>query len=189
MESDKVKERIFRCSIVGDSFVGKTTLIKQFLGEESTDGPIPTQLQILNCSYFLFMFFSIGNIHTADGFYTVSIFDTTGQHDMDGLRHFPYAQSDTIIVCYSVIDRTSFNNVLQVWIPEIKKYTLKGTHIVLVATHCDRIDIKSAAAIRSEGMSLAKKIGAFRFVEASKYDFETMSKLFEAIVMKIVKRE
>ncbi|XP_053378550.1 rho-related GTP-binding protein RhoQ-like [Mercenaria mercenaria] len=178
MESNKVKERIVRCSIVGDSFVGKTTLIKQFLGEERTDRPTPT----------VFDNFA-GNIHTEDGFYTVSIFDTTGQHDMDGLRHFPYAQSDTIIVCYSVIDRASFNNVLQVWIPEIKEYTLKGTQIVLVATHCDLIDIKSEAGIRSEGMSLAKKIGAFRFVEASMYDFESTSALFEAIVMKIVKRE
>ena len=44
------------------------------------------------------------------------LFDTAGQEDYDRLRPLSYPQTDVFIVCFSVIDQDSFENVKQkVW--------------------------------------------------------------------------
>ena len=118
--------------------------------------------------------------------YTISVFDTAGQQDYEGLRVFTYAQSDVIIVCYSVVDRESYNNVSEFWVPEIRSYIGKARPIILVATQTDlglQADCDGNAVVtRKEGANLANKIGARLFMESSVHDSTSISKLFENVV-------
>jgi small GTP-binding protein len=43
--------------------------------------------------------------------YTLGLFDTSGQEDHPRLRPLSYAQSDVLLVCFSVVSPSSFENV------------------------------------------------------------------------------
>ena len=43
--------------------------------------------------------------------YTLGLFDTAGQEDYDRLRPLSYPQTDVFLVCFSVVNTSSFENV------------------------------------------------------------------------------
>ena len=53
---------------------------------------------------------------------TIGLFDTAGQEDWDRLRIMSYTSTDVFIICFSVMEPSSFSNVEEKWSPEIKQY-------------------------------------------------------------------
>jgi len=76
------------------------------------------------------------------------------------------------LVCFSVISRSSFENVKTKWIPEIKHHVPEATFL-LVGTKMDlRNDQEvlkkvSQPITKEEGAALAKELGARNYVECS----------------------
>ena len=93
--------------------------------------------------------------------YTLGLFDTAGQEDYDRLRPLSYPQTDVFLVCFSVINPSSYENVkekvfilfkikkkrkylqnikylfkLIKWVPEILHHCQK-TPFLLVGTQVD----------------------------------------------------
>lgn len=64
--------------------------------------------------------------------YTLGLFDTAGQEDYDRLRPLSYPQTDVFLVCFSVVNPSSYENVKE-------KVCLARVHIAhvvfLVASH------------------------------------------------------
>ena len=50
--------------------------------------------------------------------YTLGLFDTAGQEDYDRLRPLSYPQTDVFLVCFSVMNPSSFENVKE----KVKKW-------------------------------------------------------------------
>ena len=50
----------------------------------------------------------------------LSLWDTAGQEDYSSLRPLSYPQTDVFLLCFSVISRVSFANVVSSWIPELR---------------------------------------------------------------------
>ncbi|XP_045187609.1 cdc42 homolog [Mercenaria mercenaria] len=171
------KSKIVQCSVVGDGLVGKTSLVKKFVHNKHTENYVAT----------VFDNFA-GDVAVAGDKYTVSVFDTAGQQEYEGLRVFTYAQSDVIVVCYSAVDRDSFRNVVDFWVPEIRNYVSNNKPIILVATQNDLTPGKETCVTRSEGLKLANKIGASLFVESSVHDRDSIINLFENVVVNAIKR-
>lgn len=64
------------------------------------------------------------------------------QDDFDSLRPLCYPQTDVFLVCFSVVSPTSFHNVREKWLPELRQHN-PGAPIVLVGTQSDlRTDVK-----------------------------------------------
>jgi len=61
--------------------------------------------------------------------------------DYDRLRPLSYPQTDVFLICYSVVNPASFDNVRAKWSPEIK-HNSPGIPIVLVGTKLDLRDDK-----------------------------------------------
>ncbi len=108
--------------------------------------------------------------------YYMTLWDTAGQEDYSRLRPLSYPQTDVFIVCYSIVNPTSFINVRDKWIPEIKHYC-PDTPFILCATKLDlrdSTDALSRLAQRQQqpisydqGMQMAKDLGAAKFMECS----------------------
>ncbi|CAN0429251.1 unnamed protein product, partial [Phaeothamnion confervicola] len=70
----------------------------------------------------------------------LGLWDTAGQEDYDRLRPLSYPQTDVFLVCFSVVDPTSFHNVKLKWIPELQHHAA-GVLFILVGTKLDlRVD-------------------------------------------------
>jgi len=97
------------------------------------------------------------------------------QQDYDRLRPLSYPQTDVFIVCFSVISETSFKNVQEKWLPEVKHY-VPDAPVVIVGTKGDlRDDSAILERLRDRHLSpvpitaaqeLARKAGG-EYVEVS----------------------
>lgn len=98
-----------------------------------------------------------------------------------------YAKSDVIILCFSAIDRLSYERIRLLWIPEIRRTVKKKVPIFLVATHKD---LKSEGYVRrctrvvskEEGEELAEEINADGFFETSTTDSCCVKKIIECAI-------
>lgn len=64
------------------------------------------------------------------------------QEEFDKLRPLCYASADVFLLCFSVVSPTSFQNVPEKWVPEIRKH-VPCAPLILVGTQCDlREDVK-----------------------------------------------
>ena len=59
-----------------------------------------------------------------------------GQNDFDRIRIMSYNDVNCFIVCFSVVDSVSFDNIIARWIPELHHHS-PNTPIVLVGTKLD----------------------------------------------------
>ena len=115
---------------------------------------------------------------------TVSLYDTAGQQDYEAVRAFTYHQSDVIVMCFSMADRESLQNVQDVWVPEIRRYLGNKKQNILVGTQSDyaKEASREQRIHTDEGTRPADEIGAALFLECSAYDYTSVTKVFECIV-------
>lgn len=118
----------------------------------------------------------------------LSLWDTAGQEEFDRLRSLSYSDTHTIMLCFSVDSHDSLENVQSKWVSEIVDHC-EGVKLVLVALKCDlrsneddpvaeaEPQDKAAAGTQGgaqkrlisyeEGLGVAKKVGALRYLECS----------------------
>ena len=176
-----------KCVVVGDGAVGKTCMLVSYTTNAFPGEYVPT----------VFDNYSANVMHNGTPF-NLGLWDTAGQDDYDKLRPLSYPQTDVFIVCYSVISRTSFDNVRNKWVPELKYYS-PNTPIILAGLKIDlRKDEKVLKRLRErkenaitieEGNQLAKEIGASRFVETSALTQEKLSFLFKEAIDSALEEE
>ena len=65
-----------------------------------------------------------------------SLWDTAGQEEFDKLRYLSYNNTNVFVVCFSLVSKTSLNNVATRWKKELDQYA-KGVPIILVGTKAD----------------------------------------------------
>ena len=115
------------------------------------------------------------------------------QHDHEELRAFAYTDSQACIMCYSAIDRISFQNVKEFWIPEIHKHAHKKRPIIVVATQCNLRDTTTydsdVPVSIHEGEALAKDIGAECFLEISNIAEDSPDSVFRQVVIQTQKQK
>jgi Ras family protein A len=116
------------------------------------------------------------------------LYDTAGQEDYELLRPLSYPNTDVVIICFSVDNPDSFDNVMQTWVPEVKHFCT-GTPILLVATKSDlrqdKVLHKQLAARQlkvvttEQGITLANKLGAYAYMECSAKTRVGVEEVFE----------
>ncbi|XP_077994603.1 cdc42 homolog [Glandiceps talaboti] len=176
-----------KCVLVGDGAVGKTSLIVSY----TTNG-YPTE-------YVPTAYDNYAVVVTVDNKpVQLQLCDTAGQDDFDSLRPLCYPQTDVFLLCFSVVTPTSFHNVLDKWVPEIRKHN-KKTPILLVGTQCDlRNDVKvlidlakfhERPVTEEEAKSLAERIHAIGYIECSALTQKNLKDVFDTVIVTALKRQ
>ena len=115
------------------------------------------------------------------------------QHDHEELRAFAYTDSHAFVICYSAIDRISFQNVKEFWVPEIRKHAPKKRPIIVVATQCNLRDTATydndVPVSMHEGECLAKDIGSDCFLEIPNNAEENSESVFRQVVIQTQKQK
>ncbi|XP_031551058.1 cdc42 homolog [Actinia tenebrosa] len=152
----------FKLVIVGDSTVGKTSLL---ISRQHGSFPFESTPRVFTDSAYDTL---------VDGcVYTIGFWDTVGQEDYAKLRPLSYPDTDVFLVCFDVSNRNSFENIEHRWIPEIRHYSPDSANI-LVGTKID-LRLNVAKDSRSpqdyvtyeEGRQLAGRLGISTYLECS----------------------
>jgi len=156
--------------IVGDSIVGKTSLLVAYTTNTFSFDYIPTIVDNY-CS----------NIYIDGKYYNINLWDTTGHEEYVRLRSLTYHMTDVFILCYSIISKTSLENIKNHWYKELQLYS-PSTPIILVGTKVDlRKNIDEHISIE-DGITKASEIDAKSFFECSALSRNSISQIFEDAV-------
>lgn len=124
----------------------------------------------------------------------LSLWDTAGQEEFDRLRSLSYSDTHCIMLCFSIDSPDSLENVQSKWVGEIADHC-EGVKLVLVALKCDLrsnedthdhefnnanedelfnpysqsnpYQQQKRLISYDEGLAVAKKVGALRYLECS----------------------
>ena len=163
-----------KCVAVGDHGVGKTSMLISY---ETNSFPRPGE-------YIQRAFDSCVYPYLTNG---LRLWDTAGGEDYDRLRPLSYPQTDVFLVCYSIISRTSYENVKTKWIPEIQHH-VPDAPFLLVGTKTDLRNDKSVLSKVGEvlqiddGCHMAKQLGAKSYVECSALTQDGLKNVFDEAI-------
>lgn len=169
--------RPLKIVVVGDGTVGKTCLLISY-----TTGSFPEG------EYVPTVFDNFAGTMNCDGLQvSLTLWDTAGQEDYERLRPLSYPGTDVFLLCFSVDNRPSFNNIATKWQPEIRHLCPKAPYI-LVATKTDLRSVSDNRNLisKSSGKKMAAKIKAAKYVECSAKTMEGVQEVLEEAVRSVL---
>ncbi len=127
---------------------------------------------------FVFIFFQL--LHFI--FFT---FFELGQEEYDKLRPLSYPKTSIFILCFSTINRSSYDNITIKWFPEVKHHC-PTTPIVLVGTKIDMRDDSSVdpknRVSKEQGEALCRQVNAVKYMECSAKTQQGLKDVFDECV-------
>jgi len=158
--------------VLGDSSVGKTSLIERFTkGEFSSQQQATVGLDYRNRTYKL-----------GDKNIRVQIWDTAGQEIYRSLAAISIRDADGILLVYDRTNEISFQNIEHKWLSLIQNSCKKEISVALLA---NKVDLDQERTVsREDGEKLAAKHSA-SFFETSAKKFVNVEEAFEYLVRDI----
>ncbi|KAL8588272.1 hypothetical protein ACOMHN_008575 [Nucella lapillus] len=177
--------------IVGDGDCGKTCLLYRFAHDQFFTRYIPTVFEV-----------EAKTVYYKEQEVNLVMYDTAGQEEYDRLRPFSYDETDVMVICFSLDNPDSLDNVLLNWLPETR-YFCGDIPVLLVGNkkdlrghsahdtdilHTDQNNVllekrKSKATVScDEGLAVARKMGALAYFETSAKTGEGADAVFEAVI-------
>lgn len=155
--------------VVGDGACGKTSLLIVYQKGQFPEVMMIVYKHITNKmqNYLPTVFENyISNVQVDNKVIELAIWDTAGQEDYDRLRPLSYPETDAVVICFSVDNINSFQNVrdkvklyicfmclntdLVQWLPEVKHFCGKDISLILVGLKIDLRSSKSKVTISQE---------------------------------------
>lgn len=163
----------FKILLIGDSGVGKSSLLVSFISS-SFDDLSPT----------IGVDFKIKQLTVGGKRLKLTIWDTAGQEKFRTLTSSYYRGTQGIILVYDVTRRESFTNLSDVWAKEVDLYSSNQDCVKMLVGN--KVDKESARAVsREEGIALAKEHGSL-FLECSAKTRANVEQCFEELALKIM---
>lgn len=183
-------ERI-KVVVMGNSACGKTNLLSIFSQGTCPAEYVPTVFET----------------HITDLAYEgkqveLALWDTGGREEYNALRptlvygpnatgRNPKSDADVILICYSIVEPSTFERVASKWAAEARRYC-PDVPVILVGCKSDsRTDADSAATLTAAGeaaitlraaQTVADAIGAFEVLECSAKENRGVSKIFQTAI-------
>ena len=112
--------------IIGDSKVGKTTLMKRYINGHFTENIIP--------SLGIELYRKIKEINRKK--YLIKIWDTCGQERFRSITQNYYRNADGVMLLFDSNNIESFHN-LNIWLNSLKEYSIKNLPFIIIGTKSD----------------------------------------------------
>ncbi|CAM5097204.1 unnamed protein product [Natator depressus] len=169
------EDLLHKTILVGDSGVGKTSLLVQFDQGKFIPGSFSATVGIGFTN----------KVVAVDGVKVkLQIWDTAGQERFRSMTHAYYRDAQALLLFYDITSKMSFDNV-RAWLTQIHEYAQKDVVIMLLG---NKADVSSERVIRIEdGESLAREYGV-PFMETSAKTGMNVELAFRAIAKELKQR-
>ncbi|KAI8798874.1 ras-like GTP-binding protein rhoA [Biomphalaria glabrata] len=174
-----------KIAVVGDSGVGKTSLIQRLMTDDFDENtPQEYIASALKVDEKLIELKKGKKVR-------LFIYDTGGQETFKHLRKLNYPKSDAVIICFSVDNIESLQNVKKNWVPEMQRLC-PGIPMLLVG---NKVDIRHESESiknfvpRGKGENTAKKNKMVGYIECSAKTDEKVKDVFEKIAQVALQRK
>ncbi|NXR51716.1 RB18B protein, partial [Hippolais icterina] len=158
--------------LVGDSAVGKSSLLRRFTDGAFEPGLKPT----------VGIDFKVKKMVVEGRAVQLAIWDTAGQERFRALTPNYYRRAQGVVLVYDVTRKDTFTG-LGKWLNEVEMYTTSSSTVkMLVGNKTDKPDREVE---RKEGLQLARK-HSLLFIETSAKTQDGVQHAFEELVIKIL---
>eukprot|EP00053_Salpingoeca_punica_P009076 m.81239 g.81239 ORF g.81239 m.81239 type:complete len:217 (+) comp14865_c0_seq3:233-883(+) len=140
----------FKFILIGDSNVGKTSLVKNFIGD------------VHNGKNTVGVEFNVRHIEISGQKIRLQVWDTAGQERFRAVVRSYYRGAAGCIIVYDTTKRSSYNNVQQ-WYSDVKT-SCHASAIMLVGNKCD---LENDRDVTTEEASAYAKENGMLFLETS----------------------
>jgi len=168
-------DHLFKLLLIGDSGVGKSSLLLRFSDNTFSDSFIAT----------IGVDFKIKTMDINGAQVKLQIWDTAGQERFRTITSSYYRGAHGIIVVYDVTNPDSFGNVRK-WLQEINRYASENVQKILVGNKCDLVSERKVSY--EDAKELADELGVM-FLETSAKNSTNVNVAFEQMAKKIKETE
>ena len=162
--TEKSYDLLFKILMVGDSGVGKSSIMIRFSDDAFTTNFIPT----------LGIDFKIKTVEIRGKKIKLQIWDTAGQERFHSITAHYYRGAMGIMLVYDISDPTSFDNITK-WVRSIEKHGKSDAQITILGNKCDMEDKRRIG--KGRGQVIAIEHGV-RFLETSAKNNFNIDKAF-----------
>ena len=170
---DQEYDYLFKLLLIGNSSVGKSSLLFRFVENVWDDSFVPT----------IGVDFKLKTMEVNGKKVKLQIWDTAGQERFKNITASYYRGGNGVLVVYDITDRDSFEN-LNSWLIEIEKNANKNVYKLLIGNKCDLEDKRKVTY--QEGKDFATSNG-MQFIETSAKTDTKVKDAFEMLTQEIIK--
>ena len=175
MSSREKETKEIKVILLGESGVGKSSIISRYINNEFTEHSQST----LGSNFY------VKEINKENTIYKLNIWDTSGQERYHSITNLFLKGSSIIILVYAINSRSSFKG-LEYWYNTINEYLSGENHILaIVGNKSDLLDDEVIS--EEEGKKYAKEKNAiFKLVSAKSFP-EGIFQLFQTVFDELLK--
>ena len=169
---NEIKEEPLKIVLIGESGVGKTSIIYQFIDknfqydQQTTIGGT----------------FATKKVKCSNGkILKLEIWDTAGQEKYRSVTKMFYKDANAAILVYDITSQNSFDGLKNYWVKEVKESSEKNVILAILGNKSDLFEREQVD--EDEIKAYAKQIDALYFTTSAKENI-TVNKLFIEIAKK-----
>mmetsp|Transcript_7715 Transcript_7715/g.8489 ORF Transcript_7715/g.8489 Transcript_7715/m.8489 type:complete len:203 (+) Transcript_7715:80-688(+) len=164
---------LFKLLLIGDSGVGKSSLLLRFADNTFTESFIST----------IGVDFKLRTIAIDESKVKLQLWDTAGQERFRTITSSYYRGAQGVIVVFDVTKKDTFHNVVK-WLQELERYAAEDVKKLLVG---NKTDMPQREVTYDEAKELAEKLG-LDYVETSAKTSDNVEEAFTKLA-KMIKED
>ena len=173
MSNNQEYDYLFKLLLIGNSSVGKSSLLVRFVDDVWEENFVPT----------IGVDFKLKTLDVNGKKVKLQIWDTAGQERFKNITASYYRGGNGVLVVYDITDRDSFTNLTS-WLIEIEKNANKNVFKLLIG---NKNDLESERKVTfNEGKEFADSNG-MKFIETSAKTADKVYEAFELLTKEIIK--